>query len=169
MNRGLGQGCWGGGCLLELVSVSHWGQAVPLWKGEGAGSSRLTERSSNPSSLSIGRTLGSTPLSPPPSSASKWSSRLEVAASRWIASTVYWLRAAKIWSRLEAWSRQRALGSTDQSQGVSSVAPATVRAQAPVAAITWQGLALHPSHYYRKRQVCKRVSTSKIHHGFFPV
>ena len=31
-----------------------------------------------------------------------------------------------------------------------------------------RSLGLGPSHYYKKRQVCKRVSTSKIRHCFFP-
>ena len=55
-----------------------------------------------PRSLSISGTPISTPLPFPQNSASKQSSHLKVAASCWIASTVCWLRTAKIWSSLEA-------------------------------------------------------------------
>ena len=57
-------------------------------------------------------------LCPPPhsSSASKRSNRLEVAASRWIASAVCGLSAAKIRSSLSAWPGQGALVSVDRSK-----------------------------------------------------
>ena len=56
---------------------------------------------------------------------------------------------------------------SDPVRAVASVSMphVLVVAQAPVAAVTW---VLGPSDYYKKRQVCKRVSTSKIRHCFFP-